>query len=122
FTIFVSASLLFFSCNGKNNNANTGKENNSANASTPNASSSADASFSYKIDGHVFSGTGTDNYFNCVEKKPGGLLHFSLTTLDFSVKGPPQFHFQVAENGIRHSFTPSLIKVTSVYCLSFIPI
>ena len=114
-SIFIVVCLLF-SCNGNQNTANVNDSSTSAAVSSSKskpAASSGDASFSYKIDGHLFSGTGTDNYFNCVEKRSGGLLHFSLTTLDFSVKGPPQFHFQVAENGTTNVTKDDMDKLSS---------
>ena len=102
FSAIIISACLLFSCNGNQNAVNVNDSSISATVSSSKSkttASSGDASFSYKIDGHLFSGTGTDNYFNCVEKMPGGLIHFSLTSLDFSLKNQPQFHFSVAENG-----------------------
>ncbi|MEO8861733.1 MAG: hypothetical protein ABI358_09935 [Ginsengibacter sp.] len=64
FTTFLSASLLFSACNANNNTANAGKDSAAvsvSNASAANTSSStADAVFSYNLDGTKISGGEAD--------------------------------------------------------------
>ena len=98
--IIISLSLAICSCGGNN----AGKESNTNDATVSSdaatSSSTSDASFSYKIDGKVFSGNRTDNYFNIANKHPDNVVHFILTDLDPSVKKvQPQFSFSVADNG-----------------------
>jgi hypothetical protein len=101
FSAILFSSFLLCSCSG-NTNANGAKDNSSeASANSSNsAATTGDASFTYKIDGKVFSGNRTDNYFNCSFKHPGNVVHFILTDLDPNLKKvQPQFSFSVADNG-----------------------
>jgi hypothetical protein len=95
----ISLPLALYSCGG-NNAAKESHTNHAAVSSDASTSSStSDAGFSYKIDGKVFSGNRTDNYFNCTVKHPDNVVHFILTDLDPSVKKvQPQFSFSVADN------------------------
>ena len=98
FSAILFSSFLLYSCSG-NTNANTGKESDSVVSSGTTASTN-DASFSYKIDGKLFSGNGTDNYFNIAIKHPDNVVHFILTDINPNLKtAPPQFSFSVADNG-----------------------
>jgi hypothetical protein len=98
FSTILLSSFLLYSCAG-NTNANSRKESDSA-ASSGTTSSTSDASFSYKIDGKLFSGKGTDNYFNIAFRKPDKVVHFVFTDMDPNLKkAPPQFSFSVADNG-----------------------
>lgn len=95
----ISLSLAICSCGG-NNASKESKTNDTASSNAVTSSSTRDAIFSYKIDGKVFSGNRTDNYFNCIVKHPDNVVHFILTDLDPSIKKvQPQFSFSVADNG-----------------------
>ena len=108
--IILSASLLS-ACSG-NSAANAGKEN--VSPATNESASKGDASFSYTIDGKVFSGSGTDNYFNCAIKHPGNVIHFIFTELHQSLKNPlPQFDFSVADNGTTVIKRDDIDRLTS---------
>ena len=97
FSAILFSSFLLYSCTG-NTNA-TGKESDSV-ASSGTIASTSNASFSYKVDGKVFSGNRTDNYFNIANKHPDNVIHFILTDLDPGVKKvQPQFSFSVTDNG-----------------------
>ncbi len=92
------SSFLLYSCTG-NTSATTRRDSDSV-ASSGTTASTSDASFSYKIDGKVFSGNGTDKNFNCAFNHPGNVVHFILTDMDPNLtKAPPQFSFSVADNG-----------------------
>ena len=98
FSAILLSSFLLFSCSG-NTNSNTGKGSDSV-ASSGTTASTSDASFSYKIDGKLFSGKGNDNNFNIAFKKPKNVVHFIFTDIDPNLKkAPPQFAFSVAGNG-----------------------
>ena len=96
----VSLSLALCSCGGNNAAKEINTNNVAVGSDAANSSSTSDAGFLYKIDGRVFSGKRTDNYFNCTIKHPDNVVHFILTDLDPSLKKvQPQFSFSVADNG-----------------------
>ena len=103
YLFFVTSFFIIVACTSCGNN-NAAKENNTSNATASSdastSTSTSNASFSYKIDGKVFSGNRTDNYFNIANKHPDNVVHFILADLDPSVKTvQPQFSFSVADNG-----------------------
>ncbi|MEO7045018.1 MAG: hypothetical protein ABI091_06890 [Ferruginibacter sp.] len=93
----IFSSCLLYACSG-NSTSNAGKDS-SVSSENVSVNSSGDASFSYKIDGKTYSGKGTDEYFNCIYKKPNNIIHFILCPIDLKEKWPPQFSFGVADNG-----------------------
>lgn len=95
----ILVSLLCFSCKGKNSNANTVNDIPVSNTATPTASSSGNASFSCKIDGKDFSGSGNGDYLSAF-KTGNGIISFGLVKWDKTQKGiPEQFKFTVADHG-----------------------
>ena len=83
---------LITSCGGPSASA-TGK---SADA-TPSAKENA--SFSYKIDGQVYSWTGNDAYANRATIDSTNEVFFTLMSNDPAEKNPPQFGFGIAADG-----------------------
>jgi hypothetical protein len=106
--LFLStASLLFFSCNGKNSNANANKESDNSNASASGAPSKGDASFSCKLDGKTISGSGTDENINAAFHLTGddkGQIFFRLS--DMNNTGD-KFQFQIPGKTGSTTFTVS---------------
>jgi hypothetical protein len=99
-TISFLSTILLFACNGSSDNIKAAQADASITNSPDPSTLGGNASFAYKIDGKVFSGNGTDNYFNCVFKHPGNMIHFILTDLNPNLtKVQPQFSFSVADNG-----------------------
>ena len=87
------------SCSG-NNSANAVKAN-APNENVSNASSSPAASFSCKIGGKDFSGSGTDGITNSYLTSGPGLINFVLISMAPGQKGiPTQMNFFVANTGI----------------------
>ena len=96
-SIFLSA-ILFVAFSGQSALI-AGKVNSSSVSGSPTASV-GDGSFSYKIEGKVFSGNSADKHFNRAFKHPGNVVHFILTNLDPTLKtAQPQFSFSIAGNG-----------------------
>ena len=96
----ISLSLAICSCGGNNPGKESNTNDATASSDAATSSSTRDASFSYKIDGKLFLGNGTDNYFNIANKHPDNVVHFILTNLDPALKTvQPQFSFSVADNG-----------------------
>lgn len=92
FTCFLQA------CSG-NNSANTGKAN-APNVNASPVSSSPTASFSSKIGGKDFSGSGTDGITNSFLNSGGGVINFVLVSMAQGQKGlPTQMNFFVANTG-----------------------
>ena len=92
FTCFLQA------CSG-NNSANTGKAN-AANENVSTSSSLPAASFSCKIGGNDFSGSGTDGITNSYLNSGPGLINFVLISMAPGQKGvPTQMNFFVANTG-----------------------
>ena len=91
---------LLYSCNG-NGNSNTSKDSTSSISSTKNSStnSTGDASFSCKLDGKEFSGTGSSSYANAVIVTSPGVINFVLVPMEKQQGVPPQFNFFVADHG-----------------------
>ena len=96
----ISLSLAICSCGGNNPGKESNTNDATASSDAATSSSTRDASFSYKIDGKLFLGNGTDNYFNIANKHPDNVVRFILTNLDPALKTvQPQFSFSVADNG-----------------------
>ncbi len=97
FSAIVLSSFLIYSCTG-NTNANAGKESDSV-ASSGTAASTSDASFSYKIDGKVYSWSGNDAFANRASMDSTNEVFFTLMSNDPVEKNPPQFGFGIASEG-----------------------
>jgi hypothetical protein len=78
-----------------------GSNNASATGHTAEAAPSAkeNATFSYKIDGQVYSWTGNDPYANRATIDSTNEVFFTLMSNDPAEKNPPQFGFGVAATG-----------------------
>ncbi len=98
----ISAIFLFScflqACSG-NNSANAGKAN-AANENVSSSSSLPAATFSCKIGGKDFSGSGTDGIANSYLNSGPGLISFVLISMAPGQKGiPTQMKFFVANTG-----------------------
>ncbi|MEP7252954.1 MAG: hypothetical protein ABI683_11265 [Ginsengibacter sp.] len=94
----IFSTCLLQACSG-NNSANAGKAN-AANENVSDASSLAGASFSCKIGGKDFSGSGTDGITNSFINSGGGVINFVLVSMAPGGKGiPTQMNFFVANTG-----------------------
>ena len=98
-TIFLSA-IILAACSG-NSDVNAVKDSAIENTSTLGGTvSGGDASFSCKIDGKDFSGTGNDQLANAAFMEQGGSLKFVLMPIVSGQKGiPQQMNFSVADKG-----------------------
>jgi hypothetical protein len=78
-----------------------GSHNASATGNTADATPSAkeNATFSYKIDGQVYSWTGNDPYANRATIDSNNEVFFTLMSDDPAEKNPPQFGFGVNATG-----------------------
>ena len=97
FSAILFSTLLLFSCSC-NTNATTGKESDSV-ASSGTTTSTSDASFSYKIDGKVYSWSGNDAFANRASMDSTNEVFFTLMSNDPAEKNPPQFGFGIASEG-----------------------
>jgi len=92
------SSFLLYSCTG-NTSANKGKEGDSV-ASSGTTSSTSDASFSYKIDGKVYSWSENNpSPANRASMDSTNEVFFTLMSNDPAEKNPPQFGFGIASDG-----------------------
>src|ERR1700730_5264581 len=57
------------------------------------------STFSYKIDGQLYSWTGNDPYANQATIDPNNEVFFTLMSNDPAEKNPPQFGFGIAATG-----------------------
>ncbi len=62
-------------------------------------SANENATFSYKIDGHLYSWSGNDPYANQASVNSSGEVFFTLMSNDPAEKNPPQFGFGVVAVG-----------------------
>jgi hypothetical protein len=78
-----------------------GSQNVSATGNTADAPPSAkeNSTFSYKIDGQLYSWTGNDLYANHATINSNNEVYFTLMSNDPAEKNPPQFGFGVAAVG-----------------------
>jgi hypothetical protein len=81
--------------------ASCGGQNASVTGNTADAASSAkgDATFSYKIDGQLYSWTGNDRFANQATIDSNNEIFFTLMSNDPAEKNPPQFGFGIAAAG-----------------------
>ena len=97
-TVIIVLSFLLHSCSG-NTSANSGKENASATSSGTTASTS-DASFSYKIDGKVYSWSENNpSPANRASMDSTKEIFFTLMSNDPAEKDPQQVDFGIAATG-----------------------
>ena len=97
YSSILFSSFLLYSCSG-NTSANKGKESDSV-ASSSTTASTSDASFSYKIDGKVYSWSGNDAFANRASMDSTNEVFFTLMSNDPAEKNPPQFGFGIASEG-----------------------
>ena len=97
FSAILFSSFLLYSCSG-NTSANKGKESDSV-ASPGATASTSDASFSYKIDGKVYSWSGNDAFANRASMDSTNEVFFTLMSNNPAEKNPPQFGFGIASEG-----------------------
>jgi hypothetical protein len=98
FSAILFSSFLLYSCTG-NTNANKGKESDSV-ASPGTTASTSDASFSYKIDGKVYSWSENNPSFaNKASMDSTNEVFFTLMSNDPAEKDPQQVGFGVAATG-----------------------
>ncbi len=98
FSAILFSSFLLYSCTG-NTNANTGKESDSV-ASSGTTASTNNASFSYNIDGKVYSWSENNPSFaNKASMDSTNEVFFTLMSNDPAEKNPPQFGFGIASEG-----------------------
>ncbi|MEP6950395.1 MAG: hypothetical protein ABI863_14015 [Ginsengibacter sp.] len=101
--VTLSAASLLFSCNGNNNPATIKDSNPSAllpaTENTP-ANSAGDASYSYKVDGKSYSGSGTNQIINSATLHAPGVIYFTLGPIVAGQLYPSYgFGFEVADKG-----------------------
>ena len=90
--VLALTGFMIASCGGQNASV-TG---NSADAASP---AKGDATFSYKIDGQLYSWTGNDRFANQATIDTTNEIFFTLMSNDPAEKNPPQFGFGIAAAG-----------------------
>lgn len=97
YSAILFSSFLLYSCSG-NTSANKGKESDSV-ASSGTTASTSDASFSYKIDGKVYSWSGNDAFANRASMDSTNEVFFTLMSNDPAEKDPQQVGFGIVATG-----------------------
>ena len=98
--MLVVSCILFACSSNSSTSAAIGESSNAASDNSGGGSSKGDASFSCKIDGKDFSGTGTDQMSNAAMVTKPGIINFILSPIVAGQTGvPAQFAFYVADKG-----------------------
>lgn len=96
--VFAVTGVMITSCGNNNATAagNTGTTGNTADAAAPAA---AGSTFSYKIDGKLYTWSGNDRFANQATIDSNNEVSFILMSNDTAEKNPPQFGFGIAADG-----------------------
>jgi|GEM_PF-2509852 len=98
YSAILFSSFLLYSCSG-NTSANKGKGSDTV-ASSSTTASTSDASFSYKIDGKVYSWSENNpSYANRASMDSTNEIFFTLMSNDPAEKDPQQVDFGIAATG-----------------------